>query len=558
MCGIICVFGCADKNTSKEKVLDRARRIRHRGPDSSGTYVNNNVIMQHERLSIVDPETGVQPFLNSDKTLVLVVNGEIYNHQQIKSELKNNKWITKSDCECILHLYAEYGINAVKEFLNKLQGMFAFALYDIVNDIYLISRDHLGIIPLYYGYDDSGAIWISSEMKGLHDACVTFKEFPPGHVYISNTKELIKWYNPQWQVVNYIPDTPVDISILREAMIKVVKSHLMTDVPYGVLLSGGLDSSIVAAIAAKQSANLHSFCIGLEGSPDLKAAQKVATHIGTIHHSFKFTVEEGLNVLSDVIYHLETYDTTTIRASTPMYLLARKIKSYGIKMVLSGEGADEAFGGYLYFHKAPNKEEFQKELVDKLKSLHYFDCLRANKSMSAWGVEPRVPFLDKVFLDTVMEIDPANKMCGNNKIEKWILRKAFEDMLPEDIVWRQKEQFSDGVGYSWIDGIKDHTDTCITDKQMKAAKYRFPINTPSTKESYYYRELFEKHYPERCAINTVPGGKSIACSTERALDWDTEFSKLADCSGRAVMDIHGSALDKDERKKEIKRVITDN
>lgn len=572
MCGIICIFNCNNQDNYKQKVLDMARRIRHRGPDYSNCYEKDHVIIQHERLSIVDLENGSQPLYNHDKSIVLAVNGEVFNHRQIRKELKDNhKWITQSDCECIIHLYTEYGVKAVVEFINKLQGMFAFVLYDEAKDIYIIARDHMGIIPLYYGHDETGALFISSEMKGLHDTCVTFDKFPPGHVYTSDTKQMTRWYTPEWQVENYVPNNKVDIFKLRTAMVESIKSHMMSDVPYGVLLSGGLDSSIVAAVVAQESKlivesegkekahwpRVHSFCIGLEGSPDLAAARLVADHIDTVHHEMKFTVEEGLNALSDVIYHMETYDTTTIRASTPMYLMARKIKSFGVKMVLSGEGADEAFGGYLYFHKAPNREAFCKETVDKLKGLHNFDCLRANKSMMAWGVEPRVPFLDKKFLDEmVMKIDPQDKMCGgkDNKMEKWILRKAFEDMLPKEVVWRQKEQFSDGVGYSWIDGIKAFVETKISDTQLAAAEYKFPENTPTTKESYYYRSLFEKHYPQACAVKTVPGGKSIACSTSAALEWDAEFKKLADCSGRAVSGVHVDALNSSQRDKEIERV----
>ena len=553
MCSI---FGILDIKTSAEalrpKALEYSRLLRHRGPDWSGIYNNEHAILVHERLAIVDTEHGAQPLYNEDKTHVLAVNGEIYNHKDLASNLKvDYKFQTGSDCEVILPLYKEHGV----EFVDKLQGMFAFCLYNAQDNSYLIARDHIGIIPLYTGYDAEGNFYVASEMKALMPICKTVREFPPGHILDSRVGEVQKYYHRNWQKYDAIKDNFTSKTKLREALENSVKSHLMTDVPYGVLLSGGLDSSLVSAITQKYAARriedndlaeawwpkVHSFACGLEGSPDLEAAQKVADSIGTIHHSVIFTEQEGIDALKEVIYHLETYDVTTVRASTPMYLMARKIKAMGIKMVLSGEGADEIFGGYLYFHKAPNAQEFHEELLRKLDKLHMFDCLRANKSMSAWGIEARVPFLDKSFMDVAMRINPEDKMCGGDKIEKGILRASFEGYLPEEILWRQKEQFSDGVGYSWIDSLKAFIETQVTDQQLENAKFKFPVNTPDTKEAYFYREIFEEHFPLPSAAECVPGGKSVACSTPQALAWDEAFASMADPSGRAVQSVHNDS-----------------
>lgn len=549
----------------RAKVLEHSRRLRHRGPDWSGVYVKGENILSHERLAIVDVENGAQPLKTEDGQVILAVNGEIYNHKELRKGLKSpGKFLTSSDCEVIMHLYLEQGL----DFLQKLNGIWAFVLVDEKTGRTVIARDHMGIIPLYIGHDKDGNMWVASELKALHDVCVSFEDFPPGHVYDSETGETSQWYEPKWWDENRCPDNKMDIKGLHDKMYEAVERQLMSDVPYGVLLSGGLDSSIVSAIAAKvcekkkaasaaegKSATwwpqLHSFSIGLETSPDLKAARKVAEHIGTVHHEFVFTVQEGLDALSDVIRHLETYDVTTCRAATPMYLMSRKIKCLGVKMVLSGEGADEAFGGYLYFHKCPNRAEMQRENVRKLKDLYKFDCLRANKSTAAWGVEARVPFLDIEYLDYVMgEINPSDKMCGKNadgRIEKWILRKAFEDYLPDEIVWRQKEQFSDGVGYSWIDGMKAHAEKLVSDQDMKSAKFRFPHNTPPTKEAFMIRSMFEHHFPSPSAAAAVPGGPSVACSTPTAILWDESFKKFADCSGRSVVGVHASAYDEKHR-----------
>ncbi|WP_448568423.1 asparagine synthase B [Thalassotalea ganghwensis] len=553
MCSI---FGILDIKTDAEALrphaLECSRLLRHRGPDWSGVYHNENAILVHERLAIVDTEHGAQPLYNKEKTHVLAVNGEIYNHKTLASHLNvDYEFQTGSDCEVILPLYQEYGV----EFVDKLQGMFAFCLYNETDNSYLIARDHIGIIPLYTGYDEDGNFYVASEMKALMPLCKTVSEFPPGHILDSRVGEPQRYYQRNWQKYSAIKDNFTSESKLREALEDSVKSHLMTDVPYGVLLSGGLDSSLVSAITQKFAARrvedndlaeawwpkVHSFACGLAGSPDLIAAQKVADAIGTIHHSVIFTEQEGIDALKEVIYHLETYDVTTVRASTPMYLMARKIKAMGIKMVLSGEGADEIFGGYLYFHKAPNAQEFHEELLRKLDKLHMFDCLRANKSMSAWGIEARVPFLDKNFMDVAMRINPQDKMCGNGKMEKAVLRSAFEGYLPKEILWRQKEQFSDGVGYSWIDGLKAHVEEQVTDQQMASAAYRFPVNTPDTKEAYFYRAIFEEHFPLPSAADCVPGGKSVACSTPQALAWDESFSKMADPSGRAVQNVHNDS-----------------
>lgn len=554
MCGIVCAFDL--KKSSQElrpQLLEMSKRIRHRGPDWSGIYCGDKAILAHERLAIVDPQSGQQPLYSKDGKLVLAVNGEIYNHQSIRDRQAGSyEFLTKSDCEVILSLYREKGIN----FIEDLNGIFAFALYDIEKDVYLIARDHEGIIPLYMGWDKNGTFYVASEMKALEGYCETIKSFPPGQYFYSKDGELKTWYKRDWMEYDAVKDNTSSIEELRNALENAVKRQLMTDVPYGVLLSGGLDSSIVSAVAKKFASQrvesgdklgawwpqLHSFAVGLKGAPDLLAAKKVADHIGTVHHEINFTVQEGLDAVRDVIYHIETYDVTTVRASTPMYLLARVIKSMGIKMVLSGEGADEIFGGYLYFHKAPNAEELHKETVRKLSKLHMYDCLRANKSLSAWGVEGRVPFLDKEFMDVAMRLNPKDKLSGTvGKIEKWILRKAFEDYLPEEVAWRQKEQFSDGVGYSWIDTLKELTSQKVTDEQMSHAAERFPINPPMTKEEYYYRTIFEEHFPSQTAAQTVPSEKSVACSTAIALEWDEAFKNMNDPSGRAVKSVHNQA-----------------
>ncbi len=554
MCGIVCAFDL--KKSAQElrpQLLEMSKRIRHRGPDWSGIHCGDKAILAHERLAIVDPQSGQQPLYSKDGKLVLAVNGEIYNHQSIRDRQAGSyEFLTKSDCEVILSLYREKGIN----FIEDLNGIFAFALYDIEKDVYLIARDHEGIIPLYMGWDKNGTFYVASEMKALEGYCETIKSFPPGQYFYSKDGELKTWYKRDWMEYDAVKDNTSSIEELRNALENAVKRQLMTDVPYGVLLSGGLDSSIVSAVAKKFASQrvesgdklgawwpqLHSFAVGLKGAPDLLAAKKVADHIGTVHHEINFTVQEGLDAVRDVIYHIETYDVTTVRASTPMYLLARVIKSMGIKMVLSGEGADEIFGGYLYFHKAPNAEELHKETVRKLSKLHMYDCLRANKSLSAWGVEGRVPFLDKEFMDVAMRLNPKDKLSGTvGKIEKWILRKAFEDYLPEDVAWRQKEQFSDGVGYSWIDTLKELTSQKVTDEQMSHAAERFPINPPMTKEEYYYRTIFEDHFPSQTAAQTVPSEKSVACSTAIALEWDEAFKNMNDPSGRAVKSVHNQA-----------------
>ncbi len=554
MCGIVCAFDL--KKSAQElrpQLLEMSKRIRHRGPDWSGIYCGDKAILAHERLAIVDPQSGQQPLYSKDGKLVLAVNGEIYNHQSIRDRQAGSyEFLTKSDCEVILSLYREKGIN----FIEDLNGIFAFALYDIENDVYLIARDHEGIIPLYMGWDHNGTFYVASEMKALEGFCETIKSFPPGQYFYSKDGELKTWYKRDWMEYDAVKANTSNIDELRSALESAVKRQLMTDVPYGVLLSGGLDSSIVSAIAKKYASQrvesgdklgawwpqLHSFAVGLKGAPDLLAAKKVADHIGTVHHEINFTVQEGLDAVRDVIYHIETYDVTTVRASTPMYLLARVIKSMGIKMVLSGEGADEIFGGYLYFHKAPNAEELHKETVRKLSKLHMYDCLRANKSLSAWGVEGRVPFLDKEFMDVAMRLNPKDKLSGTvGRIEKWILRKAFEDYLPEEVAWRQKEQFSDGVGYSWIDTLKELTSQQVTDEQMSHAAERFPINPPMTKEEYYYRSIFEEHFPSQTAAQTVPSEKSVACSTAIALEWDEAFKNMNDPSGRAVKSVHNQA-----------------
>ncbi|WP_407480573.1 asparagine synthase B [Elizabethkingia meningoseptica] len=546
MCGIVCLFDAKQKTeTLRPQVLEMSKKIRHRGPDWSGIFQNEKVIFSHERLAIVDPTSGKQPLFSKDGNLVLAVNGEIYNHLELRKEFPEYDFLTQSDCEVILALYQKYG----KNFLEKLNGIFAFALYDIEKDTYLISRDHMGIIPLYRGWDAHGNFYVASELKALEGVCNKIEEFKPGHLlYSEDSEEYQQWYTRDWESFDTVKDNPTDIAALRKGLEDAVHRQLMSDVPYGVLLSGGLDSTIIAAITAKFASKriesgdtqeawyprLHSFAVGLEGSPDLAAARKAADHIGSVHHEIKYTIQEGLDAIRDVIYHLETYDVTTIRASTPMYLLARVIKSMGIKMVLSGEGSDELFGGYLYFHKAPNAQAFHEENVRKLGKLHLYDCLRANKSLMAWGIEGRVPFLDKEFMDVAMTINPQDKMVTPERMEKWVLRKAFEDILPESIAWRQKEQFSDGVGYGWIDTLKQIAEDEVSDEMMANAKYRFPINTPMSKEEYRYRIIFSELFPSDGAAQTVPSVPSVACSTPVALEWDEAFKKMNDPSGRAV------------------------
>ena len=550
MCGIVGIF---EINGSSEqlrtKALEMSKRIRHRGPDWSGIFVDKRAIIAHERLAIVDPASGQQPIYSKDRNLVLGVNGEIYNHRELRKPLEDKyEFQTQSDCEVILALYQEKGI----DFLEDLNGIFAFALYDREKDSYLIARDHIGIIPLYMGWDVDGVLYIASELKSLEGYCKIIEEFLPGHYLYSKDGVMKKWYERSWDKFENVKDNESKIDVLRKALEDAVHRQLMSDVPYGVLLSGGLDSSVISAIAKKYAAKrvetdntteawwpqLHSFAVGLLGSPDLAAARKVADHIGTVHHEIHFTVQEGLDAIRDVIYHLETYDVTTVRASTPMYLMSRVIKSMGVKMVLSGEGADEIFGGYLYFHKAPNAQAFHEETIRKLNKLHLYDCLRANKSLAAWGVEGRVPFLDKEFMDVAMTLNPEDKMAKDGKMEKWILRKAFEDYLPASVAWRQKEQFSDGVGYSWIDSLKQLTSEKVSDEQMKSAKFRFPINTPMSKEEYFYRSIFAEHFPSDTAASCVPSVPSIACSTPEALAWDPSFRNNADPSGRAVKSVH--------------------
>jgi asparagine synthase (glutamine-hydrolysing) len=547
----------------RSQALKMSKKIRHRGPDWSGIYCGEKAILAHERLAIVDPQSGQQPLYSSDGTVVLAVNGEIYNHAEIRERQPDYVFKTKSDCEVILSLYQEKGL----DFIEDMNGIFAFALYDSEKDLYLIARDHIGIIPLYMGYGADGTFYVASELKALEGYCEKIENFPPGH-YLYSSKatghqaQLVRWYTRDWMDYDAVKDNPSAeqhpevIDQLRDALEAAVRRQLMTDVPYGVLLSGGLDSSIVSAVAKKYASKriegngeekawwprLHSFAVGLEGSPDLVAAKKVADHIGTVHHEVHFTIQEGLDAIRDVIYHIETYDVTTIRASTPMCLLARVIRSMGIKMVLSGEGADEIFGGYLYFHKAPNAKALHEETVRKLDKLHLYDCLRANKSLAAWGVEGRVPFLDKEFMDVAMRLNPVDKLSGlKNRMEKWILRKAFESFLPESVAWRQKEQFSDGVGYSWIDTLREIASSQVSDAQFAAAAERFPIHPPMTKEEYHYRTIFEELFPSDAAALTVPSVPSVACSTPVALEWDEAFKKMIDPSGRAIKSVHNDA-----------------
>ena len=556
MCGIISIFNISRQTDElRQKALRMSQKIRHRGPDWSGIYCGGTAILAHERLSIVDPESGRQPLFSPDRRLVLAVNGEIYNHQEIRERYRDTySFQTGSDCEVILALYREQGVN----FLEQLNGIFAFALYDEEQEAFLVARDPIGVIPLYIGYDDDGKVYVASELKALEGQCQRYEPFPPGHYLYSKDGEIRRYYKRDWFDYEQVKDNGGTADDVHHALEEAVRRQLMSDVPYGVLLSGGLDSSVISAIAAKYAQRrvetggreaawwprLHSFAVGLKGAPDLAKARMVAEHIGTVHHEINYTIQEGLDAIRDVIYFIETYDVTTVRASTPMYLLARVIKSMGIKMVLSGEGADEVFGGYLYFHKAPNAKAFHEETVRKLSKLHLYDCLRANKSLAAWGVEGRVPFLDKEFLDVAMRLNPQLKMCPGLTVEKKIVREAFAHMLPSEVAWRQKEQFSDGVGYSWIDTLKQITSERVSDEQMAHASERFPINPPRCKEEYFYRSIFAEHFPSESAARSVPSVPSVACSTAEALAWDEAFKNMNDPSGRAVHGVHEQAYSK--------------
>ncbi len=556
MCGIVCAFDVKQSTEIlRPQLLEMAKKIRHRGPDWSGIYADEKAILAHERLAIVDPASGKQPLLSENGKLILAANGEIYNHRELRKQFEGTyNFQTQSDCEVILALYQEKGA----AFLDEMNGIFGFAIYDVEKDEYFIARDHMGIIPLYMGWDKNGTFYIASELKALEGICTKIELFPPGHYLSSKDGKVTRWYERDWMEYEAVKENATSIEALRDALEAAVHRQLMSDVPYGVLLSGGLDSSVTSAIAKKYAQKriesddtkeawwpqLHSFSVGLEGSPDLAAAQKVADHIGTVHHEIKFTIQEGLDAIKDVVYNLETYDITTIRASTPMYLMARVIKSMGIKMVLSGEGADELFGGYLYFHKAPSPKDFHEETVRKLDKLHMYDCLRANKSLAAWGIEGRVPFLDKEFMDIAMRINPKDKMINGERMEKWVIRKAFESYLPESVAWRQKEQFSDGVGYSWIDTLKAVVNEEVSDEQLANAKFRFPLQTPTSKEEFYYRTIFESHFPSDAAALCVPQEPSVACSTKIALEWDEAFKNMNDPSGRAVANVHDDAYEK--------------
>ncbi|SEE56302.1 asparagine synthase B [Prevotella sp. lc2012] len=553
MCGIVGIFNVKEQTSElRQRALRMSQKIRHRGPDWSGIYCGGSAILAHERLSIVDPESGGQPLFSPDRQQVLAVNGEIYNHQQIRERYAGKyDFMTGSDCEVILALYRDKGI----DFLEDLSGIFAFALYDEQKNEFLIARDPIGVIPLYIGYDNDGKVYVASELKALEGQCDHYEPFLPGHYYWSKEPGMKRYYQRDWMKYDAVKDNPASVEAVRDALKDAVRRQLMSDVPYGVLLSGGLDSSVISAIAERFSEKrienngqtraywprLHSFAVGLKGAPDLAKAKMVADHIGTVHHEINYTIQEGLDAIRDVIYFIETYDVTTVRASTPMYLLARVIKSMGIKMVLSGEGADEIFGGYLYFHKAPDAQAFHEETVRKLSKLYLYDCLRANKSLSAWGVEGRVPFLDKEFLDVAMRTNPEAKMCPGKTIEKRIVREAFADMLPAEVAWRQKEQFSDGVGYSWIDTLKKITSEAVSDEQMAHAAERFPVNPPKNKEEYYYRSIFAEHFPSESAARSVPSEASVACSTSIALEWDAAFKGMNDPSGRAVKGVHEQA-----------------
>ncbi len=558
MCGIVAIFNIQEQTPElRQKALRMSQKIRHRGPDWSGIYTGGTAILCHERLSIVDPESGRQPLFAPDKKQVLAVNGEIYNHQDIRKRFEGKyQFQTGSDCEVILALYREKGI----DFLDDLSGIFAFALYDAERNEFLIARDPIGVIPLYIGYDSDGKVYVASELKALEGQCERYEPFLPGHYYWSREPGMKRYYKRDWFSYDAVKDNTASTRAIHDALEDAVRRQLMSDVPYGVLLSGGLDSSVISAVAEKYAERrieedgrerawwprLHSFAVGLKGAPDLAKARMVADHIGTVHHEINYTLQEGLDAIRDVIYFIETYDVTTVRASTPMYLLARVIKSMGIKMVLSGEGADEIFGGYLYFHKAPTAQAFHEETVRKLSKLYMYDCLRANKSLSAWGVEGRVPFLDKEFLDVAMRTNPEAKMCPGKTIEKRIVREAFADLLPDAVAWRQKEQFSDGVGYSWIDTLKQVTSDLVSDEQMAHAAERFPINPPRNKEEYYYRSIFAEHFPSDSAARSVPSVPSVACSTAEALAWDEAFKNMNDPSGRAVAGVHEEAYANDK------------
>src|SRR5262245_37442505 len=553
MCSILAILDVpGEAEAFRARGLRLSRLQRHRGPDWSGVDVSEGGVLVHERLAIVDPASGAQPLYGPDGRTVLAVNGEIYNHRQLRNTLKQPySFRTESDCEVILALYHERGT----ELLQELNGIFAFVLRDLKRGTWMIARDPIGVVPLYLGWDADGVLHVASEMKALAPVCTTVRNFPPGHMMESGDAEPRRYYDRPWRFYEHVMKAPVPTSELRPALERAVHAQLMSDVPYGVLLSGGLDSSIIAAVAARYARKrieeddsaeawwprLHSFSVGLEGSPDMAVAERVARHIGTVHHGFVYTIQEGLDALPDVIHHLETYDVTTIRAGTPMYLMARRIRSMGVKMVLSGEGADEIFGGYLYFHRAPSPEAFHLETVRKLDRLHLYDCLRANKAMAAWGVEARVPFLDPEFVDLAMRMDPAAKMAGPGRPEKRVLRQAFEGLLPPSIAWRQKEQFSDGVGYGWIDALRAYAEREVSDRELAAARYRFPIGTPATKEAYLYRSLFAEHFPLDSAAACVPAGPSVACSTPEALAWDASLAAVTDPSGRAVRGVHQHA-----------------
>ena len=553
MCGIVCALNIKQKsNNLRSDVLEMSKKLRHRGPDWNGIYSDDKVILAHERLAIVDPKSGKQPLYSSDGRYVLAANGEIYNHNELRDEIGNKyNFLTKSDCEVIIALFDKKREN----FIDDLNGIFGFVIYDKLENEFLIARDHIGIIPLYMGWDNDGTLYIASELKALEGKCNKIEIFPPGHFLSSKDLKLTKWYKRDWMDFKNVKNNNTSIDSLKKSLEDAVHRQLMSDVPYGVLLSGGLDSSITSALAKKFSKNrietgdeeeawypqLHSFSVGLPGSPDLKAARLVADKIGSIHHEINFTIQEGLDAIRDVIYHIETYDVTTVRASTPMYLMARVIKSMGIKMVLSGEGADEIFGGYLYFHKAPNSEEFHKETVRKIDKLYQYDCLRANKSLAAWGIEGRVPFLDKDFIDVAMQLNPNDKMITKDRMEKWVLRQAFESYLPKEVAWRQKEQFSDGVGYSWIDSLKELVEKEVSDDDFTNAKNKFPFQTPQNKEEYYYRSIFQEHFPSKTAAKTVPSVPSVACSTPIAIEWDKSFKNLNDPSGRSILNVHNDS-----------------
>ncbi len=556
MCGIVCALELKENAEKlRPQILEMSKAIRHRGPDWSGIYCSSKAVMAHERLAIVDPASGKQPLFSADRKLILAANGEIYNHRQLRKPLEDRyEFQTQSDCEVILALYKEKGVS----FIDDLNGIFAFVVFDETTGDYLIARDHMGIIPLYMGWDASGTFYVASELKALEGVCTKIEIFPPGHYLSRKDDAPQRWYQRDWMEFDHVKDNTTSIDDLKNALENAVHRQLMSDVPYGVLLSGGLDSSVTSALAKKFAKNriesddqseawwpqLHSFSVGLIGSPDLAAARKVADHIGTVHHEITFTIQEGLDAIRDVIYHLETYDVTTVRASTPMYLMARVIKSMGIKMVLSGEGADELFGGYLYFHKAPTAQAFHEETVRKLDKLYQYDCLRANKSLAAWGIEGRVPFLDKEFMDVAMRINPSDKMINAERMEKWVVRKAFEGYLPQSVAWRQKEQFSDGVGYDWIDTLKATVNEAVSDQQMENAHFRFPVQTPRSKEEFYYRSIFEEHFPSETAALTVPSVPSVACSTPIALEWDAAFKNMNEPSGRAVANVHLESYEK--------------